>query len=546
MPSYHLQPARVTHNSIKFDESDSMSISGTAGNLFTVKPTGIELPAGTDVKIGGQTLGGGGGGGGPVTSDNVQVTGSNDNLTTKLNFLDNAINTGLSLKADVNNDNNFKNALLGGSDTKNEFDEIEATKITNTGTTNSNAYEVNGANLNFSHLAGAAAVNQIPSTVMRTDINFQKIQSSVANQTMLVIENGLQGATGSGPARLAVQKTDATKQVSDPLFVMNTFSITASANDIALEHFAGDTLSQAPITIQPANAPLPVMKIDKNDTEITNKLKILGTFGAAAHPLNKPYLLKIQGNGDGIIIEEEQFIQKPSGNNPTPADGDSVVVVESGGTQKYVKVSSLGGGGGNFIEKDVDQTTTGELTAAGFDTSANTGYKINGADLNFSDLAGSLSNTDLPAEALRTDVANQTILNSAGDAKLNLQCSSSTGTDEVALKIVRTGTSQDNDLEINVKPGETQIFNRRDITFRIDSAGGYGSTKKVFNLGGASVNFHKKLVLQNGADIQLNQTFTEPATSSSTGLKGTFGFTSDYLYVAVAANTWKRVALSTF
>ena len=37
-----------------------------------------------------------------------------------------------------------------------------------------------------------------------------------------------------------------------------------------------------------------------------------------------------------------------------------------------------------------------------------------------------------------------------------------------------------------------------------------------------------------------------PATSSSTGVPGQIGWDSGFLYICVATNTWKRVALSTF
>jgi hypothetical protein len=65
-------------------------------------------------------------------------------------------------------------------------------------------------------------------------------------------------------------------------------------------------------------------------------------------------------------------------------------------------------------------------------------------------------------------------------------------------------------------------------------------------VGNHSVDFFKPLVMQNGHDIRMNQTFTAPANSSSTGSAGTIGFDSTHLYIAVGTNSWKRVALSTF
>ena len=37
-----------------------------------------------------------------------------------------------------------------------------------------------------------------------------------------------------------------------------------------------------------------------------------------------------------------------------------------------------------------------------------------------------------------------------------------------------------------------------------------------------------------------------PASSTATGTKGTITYNDDYLYICIATDTWKRVALSTF
>tara|TARA_B100001093_G_C26212877_1_gene752783 strand:- start:349 stop:600 length:252 start_codon:yes stop_codon:yes gene_type:complete len=41
-------------------------------------------------------------------------------------------------------------------------------------------------------------------------------------------------------------------------------------------------------------------------------------------------------------------------------------------------------------------------------------------------------------------------------------------------------------------------------------------------------------------------TSSVPATASSTGVAGTLAYDSNYLYVCVATNTWKRVAIATW
>tara|TARA_R100001510_G_C7645580_1_gene202931 strand:- start:96 stop:350 length:255 start_codon:yes stop_codon:yes gene_type:complete len=41
-------------------------------------------------------------------------------------------------------------------------------------------------------------------------------------------------------------------------------------------------------------------------------------------------------------------------------------------------------------------------------------------------------------------------------------------------------------------------------------------------------------------------TSSVPATASSTGTAGTLAYDSSYLYVCVATNTWKRVAIASW
>ena len=46
--------------------------------------------------------------------------------------------------------------------------------------------------------------------------------------------------------------------------------------------------------------------------------------------------------------------------------------------------------------------------------------------------------------------------------------------------------------------------------------------------------------------FRVNALNTAPASASATGTLGEIRFTADHIYVCVAANTWKRVAIATF
>ena len=47
-------------------------------------------------------------------------------------------------------------------------------------------------------------------------------------------------------------------------------------------------------------------------------------------------------------------------------------------------------------------------------------------------------------------------------------------------------------------------------------------------------------------DTKVGPWVTAPSTASSTGVVGQIARDTDYLYVCVATNTWKRVSLSTW
>jgi hypothetical protein len=48
----------------------------------------------------------------------------------------------------------------------------------------------------------------------------------------------------------------------------------------------------------------------------------------------------------------------------------------------------------------------------------------------------------------------------------------------------------------------------------------------------------------NSTDVIIKT--TAPLTSSSTGLTNNISFDSNYLYICIAENTWKRIALTSF
>jgi hypothetical protein len=62
-------------------------------------------------------------------------------------------------------------------------------------------------------------------------------------------------------------------------------------------------------------------------------------------------------------------------------------------------------------------------------------------------------------------------------------------------------------------------------------------------IGGAFVKLSNDIVRINDLQI-VDISTTVPATSTSTGQKGQIVYSEDYIYVCIATDTWKRVAIS--
>ena len=234
----------------------------------------------------------------------------------------------------------------------------------------------------------------------------------------------------------------------------------------------------------------------------------------AANPTSGTKLITINNVGTRAYKDLGQFLTTPGNANPS---SDSFIKISSTGVQSYVAESSLGGGG---IQKP-GGSNPGQQSLISLDTAGTETY---------------LAESNL----LKNTTAAQTITTSTASASFNLVCSSTNIAHEASMKIERSGGVGDNFIEFRPKRGTFAEWEcKNDLRILIN-----GQTK--LGVGNHTVDFFKPLVMQNGFDIRMNQTFTAPANSSSTGSAGTIGFDSTHLYIAVGTNSWKRVALSTF
>jgi len=88
-----------------------------------------------------------------------------------------------------------------------------------------------------------------------------------------------------------------------------------------------------------------------------------------------------------------------------------------------------------------------------------------------------------------------------------------------------------------------------DLLLIVDDPSGAAASKKI-TVGNLFGNCSSNVTLSNTAVLSANAVVVRnsqtPANSTITVTKGTIFYDSDYLYVAVANNTLKRVTLSSF
>ena len=184
---------------------------------------------------------------------------------------------------------------------------------------------------------------------------------------------------------------------------------------------------------------------------------------------------------EGVPIDISDFTNLVAGVNITLAD-DTLNIDDA------------------FLINDGDDTTTGTITAAGFTDGI---FVVSGGEISAGEIVNTFGDIDIGGNTLTSwDIyTGQIISHSTSDPQLLLRHTS--GVDEAGFYVDSNG-----DLTITPTGGDLTIP---------------GTTiTDVFIVGS-----------------------NPPASITSAGVAGTITYDADYLYVAIANNSWKRVALTT-
>ena len=91
------------------------------------------------------------------------------------------------------------------------------------------------------------------------------------------------------------------------------------------------------------------------------------------------------------------------------------------------------------------------------------------------------------------------------------------------------------------------------ISFIISLINAIANNLGLYNIKGKNLSINKNATIKGNLQVEGNTTSNfimknnvAPASSSSPGVPGSIIYDTDFLYVCVANNTWKRVAISTW
>jgi hypothetical protein len=252
-------------------------------------------------------------------------------------------------------------------------------------------------------------------------------------------------------------------------------------------------------------------------------------------------------------------------------DQNDVLPIVNGGITKKVKVSQLQQDLQSVTDKG--SNTTNSITVETIDSTALSGISIDGAGI-YGESSDSIGvqgySTSGTAVQGYSDIGNGVVaysisgipIETSGDGNNTPSVKVNLGNTNKGL-VVESGTSSTgNPIEVK-KNGITKfrVAQNGGITTDDISANGdilvleAGATQIILDDTGSTVTV-------SGAELMVNQSIstplvqagqykipalnTAPATATSTGTLGEIRYTSGFIYVCIATNTWRRTALTSW
>lgn len=143
-------------------------------------------------------------------------------------------------------------------------------------------------------------------------------------------------------------------------------------------------------------------------------------------------------------------------------------------------------------------------------------------------------------------VSNNLTINASGYLSLssNINVSNVVTDDLTATGNVYLGVADSNTAQLVHIHGtiHSNVVPHTSFNYTLGSPSGYWLSGYI---GGITIA-NNRIIFADNTSISTASRGSPPATASSNGTPGAISFDSDYLYVCVANNTWKRAALSTW
>lgn len=385
---------------------------------------------------------------------------------------------------------------LVGQTLEDELDQITTQQTTNTGQIGTNTTNVAALTTQQTTNTGAIATNATniaTNTTGITNLNTQQTTNTNNITALQTTQASLQTLAGTNATNITALQTDV---------ATNTADIATNATGIgtALTNATNALAASATNTTNITNLTTQQTTNTGNITALTTQQN-LNTSAIASNTARTSNL-----TADRVLISSA------TGTINTAGIGiQDVAVVGSS--------NLFNGGFGNPATTNAFDTISAS-TITNMGTTESLSYTQGGNPLNYSHLAGTVDKADLPAEAVRTDTASQTITTNGAKTEVLVENNNATGNSEFCVVKKDTSNAVENKLKIQSTASGVNITSEAPVGQNPDISITPANGSLAMTIGGLETRVHnnfKILGSMSGAARSDAKEYVFKTTGTGTG-----------------------------